>query len=782
MRRPTAIAAGLTATLLGAVALAGPASAGPPPTPAADTAQQGQAAPVSLSPQQMEQQALRRKAIEQVTSGAPAAASRSVAPAPAGTVRVGQNYVEVAQQRTDKIFVVLAEFGDQVDDTTMYRGKVQYGGAPGPVHNTIVDPATVNDNHTIWRPDFDRAYYEDLYFNRTKGANSLRNYLQIQSSGRYDITGYVSDWVKLPYNEARYGSDLCDGGGQCPSNWDMVRDSLTAWYNAQLAKGRTPADIKSQLAEYDQRDPYDHDHDGNFNEPDGYIDNYEVVHAGVDQTWGGGPQGSGAVWAHRYFAYWPARGTAGPAGNRNGGTQIGDSGLWVGDYLTAGENSGLGLVAHENGHLLLGLPDLYASNGDNGVSFWSLMSSASYLSRENGPTGEYPGDLDAWSKLQVGWLNYGTAKAATDSTHELGVSSYNTADKQAVLVDLPARQITTELVEPFQGATQWWSGRGDYLDESLTRSLDLSGATTASVSAKARYWIEQDYDYAYGEVSTDNGATWKGVGGTVNGAPIPAVNGRPGLTGTSAGWVDVSFDLDAFAGSTVLFRFRYVTDTNTAENGLLVDTVTARAGDRVVLADDVESGDNGWSAVGFSRIGKTGSKAYPRKYIVENRRYVAYGQFLQTGPYNFGWGGVAGQSNQVERFPYQDGVLVWLWDPYFTDNTTRDHPGAGMILPVDVRATPMRFADGTLVGGRVQSFDATMGLKYTDSVTLHRGGVATVFGKQAPVKAFNDHTGTYWYATNPDQGVKVPDTNTVIEIVREHAQGRYTTIRVHSAS
>ncbi|MFD1079181.1 hypothetical protein ACFQ29_38625, partial [Longispora fulva] len=125
MRRPTAIAAGLTATLLGAVALAGPASAGPPPNPAADTAQQGQAAPVSLSPQQMELQALRRKAMEQVTSGAPAAASRSVAPAPAGTVRVGQNYVEVAQQRTDKIFVVLAEFGDQVDNTTMYKGQVQ---------------------------------------------------------------------------------------------------------------------------------------------------------------------------------------------------------------------------------------------------------------------------------------------------------------------------------------------------------------------------------------------------------------------------------------------------------------------------------------------------------------------------------------------------------------------------------------------------------------------------------------------------------------------------------
>ncbi|MEV6521242.1 immune inhibitor A domain-containing protein [Longispora sp. NPDC051575] len=780
MRRTTAIAAGLTATLLGAMALVGPASAGPPPSPAPDSAPEGRSAPEPVSPLQTQQQSLRRKAMEQVTSGTPQA--RSVAPAPAGTVRVGQDYVEVAQQGTAKVFVVLAEFGDQVDNTTLYRGQVKYGGAPGPLHNAIPDPAGTSDNHTIWRPNFDRAYYEDMYFSRAKGANSLRNYLQVQSSGRYDISGYVSDWVKLPYNEARYGSDLCDGGRQCPNSWDLIRDSLAAWHAAELAKGRTPAQIKAQLAEYDQRDQYDHDRDGNFNEPDGYIDNYEVIHAGVDQTWGGGAQGAGALWAHRWFAYWPTRGTAGPEGNKQGGTQVADTGIWVGDYLTAGENSGLGLVAHENGHLLLGLPDLYAATGGNGVDFWSLMSDASYLGRENGATGEYPGDLDAWSKLQLGWLNYDTAQAATESTHVLGVSSYNTAEKQAVLVNLPPRLVHTPLVAPFQGAAQWWSGRGDYLDETLTRSLDLTGATTASVSAKSRYWIEEDFDYLYGEVSTDNGTTWKGVGGTVNGAPIPNVGGRPGLTGSSAGWVDLNYNLDGYAGGTVLFRVRYVTDTNTAENGFLLDTITVKAGDRVVLTDDVEGGDNGWTARGFTRIGDAGVKSYPRAYLVENRRYVAFGQFLQTGPYNFGWNGVAGKADQVERYPYQDGVLVWLWDPYYSDNTTRDHPGAGMILPVDVRATPMRYADGAFANPRAQVFDATLGLKYTDAVTLHRAGVATTFRKQAPVAAFNDRTGTYWYAENPDLGVKVPDTNTRIEVVKEHAQGRETTVRIGRAS
>ncbi len=753
--------------------------AGPPSAEQAAPAEaKDQRAP--LSPQQLGQQALRRKAIEQLTSGTPAAAQRGFAKSGGRAVQVGNSYVEVAQERKDQIFVVLAEFGDKIDNTTMHNGEVKYGGAPGPLHNAIPDPATQNDNHTLWRSDFDRAYYQDIYFNQSKGANSLRNFYRVQSSGRYDMDGQVSDWVKVPYNEARYGSDRCSDGGICWSNWDLVRDSANAWYEREVAKGRSTAEIKAELAKFDVWDRYDFDNDGNFDEPDGYLDHYQVIHAGVDQTWGGGAQGNDAVWAHRYFAYWPSKGEAGPSGNKNGGTQIGDTGIWVGDYLTAGENSGIGLIAHEFGHDL-GLPDLYASEGENSVSFWSLMSSASYLSKENGQTGEFPGDLDAWSKLQLGWLNYEKAKAGTESEHVLGVSSYNTDKKQAVMVELPPRQVTTELADPFQGAKQWWSGRGDYLDETLTRELDLAGASTARVNAKSQFWIEEDYDYLYAEASTDNGKTWKSVGGTINGAPIPAVNGRPGLTGRSSGWADVSYNLDSVAGGKALFRFRYVTDTNTAENGFLVDAISVTADGNVVFSDDAENGDNGWAAQGFSLAGKTGSKAHARSYLVENRRYAGYGAFLQTGPYNFGWSGVEGKSKLVEHYPYQDGVLIWLWDSYYTDNNTKQHLGAGMILPIDARAGALKFADGSLVNMRAQPLDATFGLKYTDSITLHKGGVATVLKKQPPVKAFNDKTGVYFDPAIPQLGVKVPATGTKIEVVKEHAQGRETTIRVSAA-
>lgn len=196
------------------------------------------------------------------------------------------------------------------------------------------------DNHTLWRKDFDRSFYQRQFFSDAPESASMRAYYRLQSSGRYDMDGTVTDWVKLPWNEARYGTDNCSEPGQCRTNWDLVRDATTAWYDSERAKGRPAADIKAQLAEYDQWDRYDADHDGNFNEPDGYLDHLVIVHAGKDQTWGGGAQGKDAVWAHRWFAYWDQAGSAGPAGNKAGGTPVGDTGIWAGDYLTGGENSG----------------------------------------------------------------------------------------------------------------------------------------------------------------------------------------------------------------------------------------------------------------------------------------------------------------------------------------------------------------------------------------------------------------------------------------------------------
>src|SRR6478672_8188383 len=107
------------------------------------------------------------------------------------SVKVGKHaYGRVAQTGQDKIFVVLAEFGNT--QHSAYAGQSPDAQkVDGPLHNQIPEPNRPEDNSTNWQPDYNRMkkFYED------------------QSSGKYSVDGQVTEWVKVPFNEARYGRD-----------------------------------------------------------------------------------------------------------------------------------------------------------------------------------------------------------------------------------------------------------------------------------------------------------------------------------------------------------------------------------------------------------------------------------------------------------------------------------------------------------------------------------------------------------------------------------------------
>ena len=205
-------------------------------------------------------------------------------------------FVELAREGEDKIWTILGEFGtpDQPDLRRHGRTAAQ----PDSRSRT----AAV-DNTTIWAPDFSQAYYENLLFSAAPGAVSMRNFYIEQSSNRYTVNGDVTDWVQVPFNEANYGTNYC-GGIVCARTWLFVRDAANAWYDAQIAAGKTPAEINAYLSQFDVWDRYDYDGDGNFNEPDGYIDHFQVVHAGEGEETGGGAQGTDAIWSHRWYAFY----------------------------------------------------------------------------------------------------------------------------------------------------------------------------------------------------------------------------------------------------------------------------------------------------------------------------------------------------------------------------------------------------------------------------------------------------------------------------------------------
>lgn len=712
------------------------------------------------------QDAQRQEALNEVIAGKASVKDRNGSKVVQLKSKGGKSkYVELSREKTDKIFTILVEFGDQVDS--------RYGGTVGPLHNQIAAPDRTKDNSTAWQADYNQAHFQDLYFGTGKNTESLKKYYEKQSSGRYSVDGEVTDWVKVPYNEARYGSNKASTGA-----WYAVQDGVNAWVAQREAAGDTAAEIKTELAQFDQWDRYDYDGDGNFNEPDGYIDHFQIVHAGEDESAGGGAQGEDAIWAHRWYAFGTDAGSTGPDTNKLGGTQVGDTGVWVGDYTIQPENGGLGVYAHEYGHDL-GLPDEYdTAGGENSTGFWTLMSSGSWLGTGKEAIGDLPGDMNAWDKLQLGWLDYDVAKAGVKSKHTLGVAEYNTKNPQALVVQLPEKAVTTTVVTPAQGATQWWSGSGNDLSNTLSRTVDLTGKSSAALTLDGWYDAEQDYDFLYTEVSKDGGATWTPIDGKLaDGTAIPRDgSGNPALTGTAAAYQKLTYPLDAYAGQKIDVRFRYQTDSGVAQKGFAADEITVTADGAALFSDNAESADAAWTAKGFSRIGASFTDDYAQYYIAENRQYVSYDKVLKVGPYNFGFSTT--RPDWVEHYAYQNGLLIWKWDTSQSDDNTSQHAGEGLILPIDSHPTQLKWSDGTLMRNRIQAYDSPFSLYRTDSVTLHKADVATKIKSQPGVPVFDDGKSTYYDTSNPTAGVKITDTNTRIKIVKEPLNGSTISLQV----
>lgn len=679
------------------------------------------------------------------------AAGQSARVASAGRGR----YVELEQTRNDHVFVFLVEFGDELHPDFA-------DSTPGPLHNQIGEPDRSTDNSTIWQPDYNPAHYAGI-------IREMDEYFGWQSSGRYGLDGQATDWVKVRYNEARYGRSN-------RGSWPLIAEGLEQWVQGRLAAGQTESEVRDHLQSFDVWDRYDYDQDGNFDEPDGYIDHFLVVHAGAGEETGGGAQGEDAIWSHRSFVNFTDRGSAGPPGNLIGGVQIGQTGIWVGDYTIQPENGGLGVFAHEYAHDL-GLPDEYdTAGGENSTGFWTLMSSGSYLGDGGVDLGSRPGDMNAWDKLQLGWLNAATVDSGEVSNVTLGPAEYNTALPQALVVTLPDRQRTTDLADPPEGDFAWWSDMGDDLDTSMVRAVDVP-ADSPLLELLLWYEIESDWDYAYVSVSTDGGATWANLSSSITTSDDPnQQNEGNGITGVSDGWVPVSFDLAEYAGQNVLLRLRYVTDGAVGGRGLLADAI--RLGS---LFDGAETVTDEWTLSGFSESTGVAVHSSFNAYIAENRQYLSYDETLETGPYNFGF--VTELPDWVERFPYQSGLLVSYWDEFLGDNNTSEHPGEGLILPVDAHPDPLIRPDELPWRARIQSYDSTFGLEPTDPITLHLDGVEVQHPSLPAVPLFDDRVDYYrplpesaeW---SPWAGVIVPATGTQIAVVGTSADSAILQVTV----
>ena len=140
----------------------------------------------------------------------------------------------------------------------------------------------------------------------------------------------------------------------------------------------------------------------------------------------------------------------------------------------------------------------------------------------------------------------------------------------------------------------WWSNSGDSISSTLTRSIDLAGTKRATLSYEVWYNLEEEWDYAYVELSVDGGRTWQ-ILETANTSPENPIGNSygPGYTGDSGGWLSESVDLSPFAGrEAVLLRFHYVTDDAINGAGVCFREIS-------VTEAGLHAASDGWEAEGF---------------------------------------------------------------------------------------------------------------------------------------------------------------------------------------
>ena len=751
------------------------------------------------SPQTERQNALKQKAQEMVLAGevTPTGDNKVV------KVAKGQ-FVELAFEGEDQILTLLAEFGD-ADPTHNHGaalGNITHTG-DGYTHNSIPEPDRTVDNSTIWQPDFSQAYYDNLLYNKGKNPSMANWYLE-QSSGRYSVDGAVGDWVTVPNNPAAYGSNYC-GSIVCTRDIGrFVEDQADTWWTQLVAKQGSEAAANAFLATFDIWDRYDFDGDGNFDEPDGYIDHFQSVHASEGEETGGGALGENAIWSHRSFVNSIPFGADGPSPggvlNAFGGARIGTSNYWIGDYTIEPENGGVGVFAHEFAHDL-NIPDLYDTSGntggaENGTAWWTVMSQGSYGSVNGTDLGSAPTHFGAWEKFQLGWLNYEVGRTGQNRSFRLGPAATNTKQAQGLFVVLPPKEVSTFVGDPFEGEFFYHSGSGNDLDNTMTRPITL-GATPGNLSFQARYHIEPCWDYAYVQVSTDGGSTWTNLDTSAStddntngqnfGNGITGISGTPLVCDDDLSpvpvWTNVTADLSAYANSTIQLRFRYWTDVAAVGDGMAIDNI---------LIDGALDGgetDPGWTFDGWTRTTGTITTLFNHFYLAEFRQYRGYDTALKVGPYNFVDAESPTIGNLVEHFPYQDGLLVSYWDTSQADNNVGDHPGEGLILPIDANPGTLHWSDGSTARPRIQSYDATFGLWATDPLSLNLPGLTLNAPSRPAVSVFND-TNSYWVNGDPGDApadgryqsewnsVNVPQTGTTIEVVSVGGKGSFMQVHV----
>jgi immune inhibitor A len=206
--------------------------------------------------------------------------------------------------------------------------------------------------------------FDDLMFGAHAGT--VRDFYSEMSYGNLDMVTVnlpsSLGWMRAPSTYADYVNGAY-GMGSYPNNTQKLCEDLV--------------ELIDSLVDFS-----DYDNDNN-----GSVDGLVIVHTGPGAELTGSPDD---IWSHQW-GFWPPK--------SKDGVSVSSYTVQPEYWFTPGDIT-IGVYAHEIGHLF-GLPDLYDTDGSSrGIGRWSLMSNGSW----NGSLGSSPAHMDAWCKVQVGFV------------------------------------------------------------------------------------------------------------------------------------------------------------------------------------------------------------------------------------------------------------------------------------------------------------------------------------------------------------------------------------------
>ena len=217
---------------------------------------------------------------------------------------------------------------------------IDFSDVPG----TVVTQAQVDD------------YCNKPNYTGFSNAGSIYDYFSIQSGGNLRYNNTVTYYVRVPNPKSYYNKTSVDCG-TCGRL--LLNDAL----NVLIANGYNFSNLTTKVVSGKN-----------------YVRACNVLFAGADS----------GVWS---YGLWPHRSSI--------SAKLVASNTYIYDYqitnIGTTANLTIGTVCHENGHMLLGYPDLYSYDGNAAnIGNFSLMASS-------GST--HPVNIDCYLKEASGWMN-----------------------------------------------------------------------------------------------------------------------------------------------------------------------------------------------------------------------------------------------------------------------------------------------------------------------------------------------------------------------------------------